>query len=258
MLAEKILTWLSKTGFPLEMEAASAFRAAGFDVRQSAVLPDTQSEKGREIDVLATDPDLIGIIKISFVVECKSSQNPWIVFASEDALANYNQLSAFGVLSTEARNVLSKKLFNSNSESKKLWSEYLNKPPNGGYGFRQAFGKESDPAYSAAIGTLKACHGLTKDKNYSIPYLAFSFPVIVIDSPLFECYRKENGDLELTEVSHSEFLFSAHIPENVGCCVKIIRKEYLSEFAVWAKKLSDTVRKNLEREESEILKRHLK
>ncbi len=54
----------------------------------------------------------------------------------------------------------------------------------GGYGFRQAMGKESDPAYTAAMGVLKACHGVAQvRKASSLPRLAFAFPVIVIDSP---------------------------------------------------------------------------
>ena len=88
MLDNKVLEWIKKTGFPLEMQAASAFRAAGFEVRQSYTYPDPQSDKGREIDVLAQDPDWIGVIEVSFVLECKASSKPWVVLTSEDALAN--------------------------------------------------------------------------------------------------------------------------------------------------------------------------
>ena len=56
-------------------------------------------------------------------------------------------------------------------------------------------------------------------------------PFIVIDSPLFECSRKQDGELELIEVSNSEFLFSAHIPDYIGCSVKVITKEHLPDFA---------------------------
>jgi len=101
VLTEKIIEWLKTTGFPLEMEAASAFRAAGFDVRQSATFPDPQSDKGREIDVLAQDPDIIGVIEISFVIECKSSSKPWVVFTSDDALSGYNKLLALGSLQNQ-------------------------------------------------------------------------------------------------------------------------------------------------------------
>lgn len=244
MLIEKVLEWLNSTGFPLEMEAASAFRTAGFDVRQSAVFPDSQSDKGREIDVLAQDPDLIGVIEISFVVECKSSSNPWVVFTSEDALSGYNRLLAFAMTSGAAKDALAKRI------GKGLWESYISRSERGGYGFRQALRKDSDPAYTAAIGALKACHGIAQDRvSSSIPRLAFAFPVIVVDSPLFECSRKSNGELELVEVSNSEFLFSAHIPEYVGCCMKVVTKEYLPTYAKWAKDLANAIRKELQEEE---------
>lgn len=245
MLTEKVLDWLNTTGFPLEMEAASAFRAEGFDVRQSIVFPDPQSDKGREIDVLAQDPNLIGIIEISFVIECKSSSNPWVVFTSEDALSGCNRLLAFGVTSNAAKDALAERV------GKNLWERYISRPEHGGYGFRQALRKESDPAYTAAIGALKACHGIAQDRvSSSIPRLAFAFPIIVVDSPVFECSRKQNGELALVEVSHSEFLFSAHIPDQIGCCVRVISKEYLPTFAKWAKGLATSIREELKDEEA--------
>lgn len=97
MESTKVLEWLQKTGFPLEMYAASTFRGAGFDVRQSATYADPDCAKGREIDVLAQDPDVLGLVEISFVVECKASLNPWVVLTSDDALSNYNRLFAFAI-----------------------------------------------------------------------------------------------------------------------------------------------------------------
>ena len=245
MLSEKIIEWLRTTGFPLEMEAASAFRSVGFDVRQSSTFPDPQSDKGREIDVLATDPDIRGVIEISFVVECKSSSKPWVVLTSDDALSGYNRLFAFGVTSEAARKVLAHRI-----TELPLLGRHIKRPEHGGYGFRQAFAKEPDPAYAAAMAALKACHGVAQDRAPpSIPRLAFAFPVIVIDSPLFECSRSHEGELKLTPVAHSEFLFSAHIPEHIGCCVKVVSRGHLLEFAAWAKELARTIREELKNEE---------
>lgn len=247
-LTEKILEWLRITGFPLEMEAASAFRTAGFDVRQSCTFPDPQSDKGREIDVLATDQNIFGVIEISFVVECKSSSKPWVVLTSEDALYGYNRLLAFGVTSGAALSVLADRI----AEFPHLGS-YIKRPEHGGYSFRQALGKESDPAYAAAMAALKACHGLAHDRiGSSVPRLAFAFPVIVVDSPLFECSRTLDGELILKQVTNSEFLFSAHIPEHIGCCIKVITRDYLSEFAKWAKGLARIIRAELVDEEEKI------
>jgi len=207
MLVKQITDWLNKTGFPLEMEAASAFRDAGFDVRQSATYADPQSDKGREIDVLAMDPDLIGIIDISFVVECKSSTKPWVVFTSDDALRNYNRLFAFGVTSDAAQKALSARTAKGLRSGLPKLGQFLERPSRGGYGFRQAMSGDSDAAYTASIGALKACLGVTLDSPSALPRLAFAFPVIVVNTPLFECVRKPDGQLELTSVESSEFLF---------------------------------------------------
>ena len=200
VLTQKVLKWLKKTGFPLEMETAAAFRAAGFEIRQSYSYPDPQSDKGREIDVLAIDPDFIGVIEISFVLECKSSKKPWVVLTSEDALANYNRLFAFAVTSEAARKSLVSRLPEFGA-----FKPYISRPSQGGYGFRQAFSENNDPAYTAAIGVIKACAGLARDRQEAkIPSLSFVFPVIVVDSPLFECSLKSDGGLELKEVEESK------------------------------------------------------
>lgn len=252
-LESRISGWLTKTGFPLEMETASFFRAAGFDVRQSFTYPDPQSDKSRELDVLAQDPDLIGIIEISFVIECKSSSNPWVVFTSEDAMSNYNSLFAFAVSSKAAKSAIISRLLNLGE----LEPYFKPQSTYGGYGFRQAFGKDSDPAYTAAIGAIKACQNIAQDRTgSSIPRIAFAFPVVVIDSPLYECSINNDGELQLTEVKQSEFLFSAYIPEHIGSCVKVVTRENLKVFARWAKSLANTLRKELEAEETKLFQNH--
>ena len=249
MATEKVLEWLQKTGFPLEMYAASVFRSAGFDVRQSFTYSDPESAKGREIDVLVQDPDWFGVIEISFVVECKASPNPWVVLTSEDALSNYNCLFAFAITSAAARQALIAKGFATFG----ALDPYIKRPSHGGYGFRQAFGKDNDPAYAAAIGALKACAGLARDRTSSnIPRLAFVFPIIVVDAPLFECALAEDGELRLTEVEQSEFLFSAYVPEHVGTCIKVVTKGQLPEFARWAKQLANRIREELKHEEERV------
>ena len=97
-ITEEVHTWLEGEGFPLEMRVAAAFRKAGFEVRQSDVYMDHESGKTREIDVIATDSDYLGVVVTHFVIECKSSKKPWILLSSDDALSNYKNLLAFGVL----------------------------------------------------------------------------------------------------------------------------------------------------------------
>ena len=111
-MIHKIKDWLEGQGFSLEMQAASAFRAAGFEVRQSSYYSDSETGKGREIDVVARDPDTLGVVDITFIVECKSTKKPWVILCSPDVLAGYNRLFAFGVLSEKAIRFMAENMTN--------------------------------------------------------------------------------------------------------------------------------------------------
>jgi hypothetical protein len=250
MSREQVLKWLNETGFPLEMAAASAFRQAGFEVQQSATYVDPQSEKGREIDVLASDPDLIGFIDLSVVVECKSSTKPWVVLTSNDALAAYQRLRTCAVMPERTYTALSR----GKIDDLKV-DQYLHGAGKCGYGFRQAFSKDVDPGYGAAMNVVSACKGITSVVPAAgWPTLAASIPIIVVDCPLFECQLRPDRELELVEVDSSEFLFSAHIPKQTSCIVRVIHRSKLEVTAKWAKSLVDALREDLKPEEDKFFK----
>jgi hypothetical protein len=95
----KVREWLEKQGFALEMQAASAFRAAGFDVKQSSYYTDAETQKPREIDVQAQLRSFSGLVDVKFVVECKSGSKPWVLLCSPDTLERYHRMFAFAALS---------------------------------------------------------------------------------------------------------------------------------------------------------------
>ena len=244
-MREKVLSWINKTGFPLEMEAAKAFRNAGFEVRQSATHLDPEEQKGREIDVLAQDPDWMGVVDIYFVVECKSSDKPWIVLVADDVLSNFSRVHSFAVTSEDAKSEMFS-IWRNNED----FNDLLNKPARCGYSFRQALGGKNDRAYSAAISALKACAGLTRERTASVlKRFAFALPVIVVDTPIFECTLNSDGEIDLVEVQESDFLFSAHMPDEVACCIKVIRKEKLQEYTLGAKEIADSLRRFMKESE---------
>lgn len=252
-MRNKVLDWISKSGFPLEMESAKAFRKAGFEVRQSATHLDFEERKGREIDVLASDPDWIGVVEINYVLECKSSDKPWVVLMADNTLDYYNRALAFSVLSSDAKEAVF-----ADWRADGVFKELLEKPSRCGYGLRQALGGQNDKAFSAAISVLKACVGLTNDRRDSnIPRYAFAFPVIAVDTPIFECSLLDNGELDLVEVQDSEFLFSAHLPHYTSSCIKVLKRDCLDEYALKSKKIADTIRGALsERESKAFESRH--
>lgn len=243
---------MKSTGFPLEMAAANAFRHAKFEVRQSSTYVDPETGKGREIDVVVTDQDWIGAVEIGFVLECKSSTRPWVVLRSEDAFANYHRFWAFAPMTKSAQDALVSKTPGLGSSSLASM-KYIERSSEGGYGLRQAL-DGADQAYAAAMGAVKACVHLVKEREaLSYKPAAIYFPVIVVDSPIFECTLQANGELALEEVSHSEFLFAAHIPERIGCWVRLIGKADLPRYAAWARELANTLRADLKDQEERIL-----
>lgn len=235
-LIASVQSWLDEQGFPLEMKTASAFRSAGFEVRQSSYYIDPESGKGREIDVLATDPDpyMIGATRIVFVIECKTSKKPWLLLQSPDTLIGYLRYAAFGVLSESAL-----KAFLQHQE----WIEnlpWLKKPPLAGYAFRQALG-DKDVAYSAVITVAKACKDIVGQED-GFPRFTLAFPVIVIDSPLISCSMLKNGKLRLKEVDSGEFLFLMAVPNHFGSCIRVVTESALPAFAKEAKQAATKFR----------------
>ena len=249
MLQKKVLEWLHSTGFPLEMAVANAFRREKFEVRQSIPYLDPETDKGREIDVLAIDPDYIGAIEINFVIECKSSAKPWIVLTSDDAYGRYNRFSAFAAMTTSARNALADK----GADLLGCWP-FIDRGDEGGYGFRQALSDGGDAAYTAAMGVMKACVDMVRSgENWSAKPMVFAFPVIVVDAPLFECRLRTDGNLELTEVAESEFLFRVHMPKPLGCSIRVLTKSRLPDFAARSRELASALRGDLKDDETRLL-----
>lgn len=218
----KVREWLETRGFTLEMQTASAFRTAGFHVRQSSVYVDSKTAKAREIDVLAIDPDNLGILEIRFIVECKSTKKPWVLLCSSDTLTGYNRISAFAAVSQKARDVFVRRL--PGFLDKFPW---LRKEGLVGYSLRLAL-SNADAAYTAAATLARACDTFVSggDGKYS-SVLRFGFPVIVIDGPLIRCSLEENGEVQLEEVDQGEFLFFLG---GFGTCIRVVTARNLATF----------------------------
>ena len=87
--------------------------------------------------------------------------------------------------------------------------DWLQKDGLVGYSARQAL-SDSDTAYAAAIAVAKACDFWvhTPESNYSPPY-SVAFPVIVVDSPIFQCTLGMDGSIEIAEVGQG------------NCCLRL-------------------------------------
>ena len=245
-LTEKVKNWLGDQGFSLEMKAASEFRKAGFFVRQSSHYLDPETCKSREIDVVASDWDLTSIIQIDFVVECKSSKKPWVLLTSQHTTENYNRLWAFGVLTEKALKVIAERSDEFIDRFSWMRKDQV------GYSFRQVFGNNQDVAFSAAINVAKACVNQVQPLDQHQTAFGIGFPIIVIDTELFQCSLQADGEVSLEEVLMGEFLFVAKIPKYFGSCIRVITLKHLPQFISEAKDVAQKLREAFNPEDEKL------
>ena len=102
-LESQIEKWIKEEGYPLEMRVKKKFSdKTDFDLRHSWYYQDPESDTSREIDIVCTATDAYGLSELNFVLECKGTSKPWVLFTSEDAVDGYNRLLAFSLLSKGA------------------------------------------------------------------------------------------------------------------------------------------------------------
>jgi hypothetical protein len=239
-------------GYPLEMRAAKAFRAGNFEVHQSEIYFDKEAEKSREIDLIAIAPNIIGLTRILFLVECKSSKKPWVIFSSNQATAGLNIFFSYAVMSKTTREALIEITGNDPDNSKEPFDfalfqrlKWLRKNKHIGYSFRQAF-SEADNAYTALVSAMRAaCHSNSDEDDRKVPYFRISFPVVVIDSPLVHCYLDENNEVRLEQIDSGEVIFTAPDQERATTCIRVVTADWLPQFVSEAAREVEQIRSEL-------------
>lgn len=236
-MIHKVRDWLENSGFALELRVASALREAEFEVRQSSYYLDPDSGKGREIDAVAVDSDVLGVFDIYLMVECKSSSKPWVLLTSPDTVGGYNRFMAYALMSASLRNAMIDQL--PGLSDRLPW--FLKDCPIA-YQVRQAH-SEADAAYSAAMSVAKASIAwLAPSESGRMPSFAAVFPVIVVDAPLLQASLAADGTIEIHEIEEGEWLFTARVPEYFGTCIRVVTSSRFPTFAREAKGAADALR----------------
>ncbi len=225
-VAHRIHEWLTKTGYPLEMQAASTLAQAGFSTRQATMFTDPSSMKSRDIDVHAFKSNLFGDISLSLVLECKRSDKPWVVLTSPETLRDFNRLFALG-LSTEG---LRGEFIQVGPKHQCL--THLIQEDRCGYAIKQAMSGDNDPAYTACSGVIAAARAtlISGTRFTSEPY-HLVLPVVVIDTPLFEAELDLSGQVRLTPVEQSKVLFGWDGEGPGPTCIHVVPIHSLLSFA---------------------------
>jgi hypothetical protein len=240
-LKNKVQAWIEGQGYPLEMKVASSLVESGFEVRQSFYYTDPESKEVREIDVVCNSTEIIDVADVYFVIECKSTSKPWILFTSENTFVNYNRYLAYCLYSEVGKNRFIDKTMSIPKLGDRL--TWFDKKGRNGYAITEAFTSNVDNTYKAAMSTLKASVSLkaSEDRGKRKP-LTFIFPVIVVDGCLFEGYLDSHGNLVVDEIERGFLHFPRQISEVTGTTICISTLDYLPQLIVEAKKMTAEIK----------------
>ena len=252
-IESKILTWLNKEGYPLEMETASIAKDAGFEVSQSDYYIDPEDSGAREIDLVVNNSNYGGGYTKSYnlFIECKSSKKskPWIVFSNENELLMHTNSIEDHVLKMQCYSSLITNdhgdgiLSNAFIEDK-LANMYpkLGVEPMIGHGITQAFSEGADIPFKAMMSATKAA--MSHIDRFGKPLLSIpcvvAVPVVVIDSPLYSVsYDPAKKEFNITNISRAEILWKHLVAGKSRNAVFIVEKSSLKDFFADCKKASD-------------------
>lgn len=227
-MIENLASWLEKQGFSLEMRAASKFRQAGFQVKQSAHYHDRGLGKDREIDVVANLTQVSGDALVHLAVECKSSDKPWVVLISPNALDGIDPWLSWGLMTHAGVDTFASGGVVSPDEL-----PWYTTSSECGYSLRKAF-TDRDDGFAASAAVCKAAQYLVlpmQADHRQLPTYAIAFPVIVVDAPIVECRLDSEGRIQLTEVRRSQYLFEDHAMFDAWVRIHIVHIDELQNFA---------------------------
>ncbi|WP_091015120.1 MULTISPECIES: hypothetical protein [Paenibacillus] len=226
----KLMEWLNRHGYSLEMKLGKRMNEADYFTRNSAYYIDQDTNRFREIDVVSQYKEITGLLNISFVFECKSSKSyPYVLFTSAETLNHRNKLFSFSYNSDSSRGILIEKL------DKLENIPWINKEGRVGYNFVQGFKDNQIDTYQAVTGVLKASKYILNSNN-SDAY-NFVFPIILVEGELFECYLDEHSEMKFEAIQRGFLLEDISIENSHSPCIMVMKFDYLNAFLEEADKL---------------------
>lgn len=220
--ADAVREWLGRTGYPLESEVAKAFRAEGLQVFQGLHYgaDNAEASGAREIDVLAVCEELVSRHPITrctviFVIECKTSSVPWVVFRSQ------SKAERWGAIGRRRMNAITQvNLLAALEWEQQPW--LLSLPANVGFRLgalatkQRASGTDAtrdwDQAYAAVKQVVSAVQGVLRSDPSHLPTIAV--PVIVLGTRLFAVSYDDDGHEEVMPSSWERILWEATVQAN--------------------------------------------
>ncbi|HXM70829.1 MAG TPA: hypothetical protein VN970_06825 [Thermoanaerobaculia bacterium] len=239
-VTEAVRKWLLKSGYPLELYVGRQFGKAGFQITHSTHYSDPLTGQMREVDLLASFQKT-GVNKttarsftvtVTFIVECKKSDKPWVVFLSarEDQQSPPDGAHSIFTwpMNATAKAELADRLAVSWNMRRTVYEGI-----NHGHSIVSAFGGVNiDRAHQAVQQVLSATSArLDQIGKAGEPYRAHVLlPVVVVDGRLFEAHLDDAHDLALHEVFQSVLVLKNQTSGLQEPRTLIVTKQAMPEF----------------------------
>lgn len=263
-LDQKVLEWLEKQGYPLEMAVAKAFQDAGMHVDQSVYYRDPETDTPREIDVVAgwEDGEFADYFMFScqFCIECKKSKYPWVVFSATSRVQS-NLFFRSWICSRIGKDVQAYLPAQAGSDHPFYkWGRQFGTGVT--TALRPGDQSNSDAPYKALMGATKAAFAFAEQSDSRkwegraqpsgrVLFGAMAQPVVVLDGKLLEARLDESGEIKVNEVDESIVLFRYPFSTDTanGVAVRIITIEKLDDFASRAADIENAITDSVEAQE---------
>lgn len=207
-IENKLLEWINKTGYPLEIYAESILSANGFKNENSYIYYDEKNQISRELDILAykdwnynpEKPNKCIYCTITLLIECKKSTKPFILLQSRsNSCAPYNIKEIIYSDDYMCLAILQKGF---------PCKIPITTKDKRGFKLIQGF-TDSDETIHKAMNTLiksfdYEAHRLnhnkedyTRENSYNI-----IIPILLIDAPFYCLQLDQNENISITELKH--------------------------------------------------------
>lgn len=250
---KRIKNWVLKNGYPFEMKVANLFQKNDFKITQSIYYKDVDTNKNREVDIIAYYNKIVNNVSFSFsfVIECKkSTDKPWLVFKN-DKLIN-PKLNRFKPFATNNASLLFDNIDLVNDRDFYKIFPNINKA---GYNVVIAFKESKDVAYSSSNSLLKACNYIKEKFNHSLlKQCNFYIPLIIIEGELYDAYLDSKEEIIFDLVDSSTIMNTKIFNEEDSTIINIASSKNLDSHIKDLKENMDLFFKKFEKEIKDISK----
>lgn len=240
-LIQKIEEDIAKSGLPLEIEISSILTKAGWKVRNQVNYTDKDTNKERQIDIVAHKSFFGKVHKYDrflnhLIIECKRDEFPWVFFTTPKPDDPHELIiSNFGCQKHYANPPIREEI-----NVLAAHSHYLKMSKEKSVVHYEPFKSQENKKNKIYVAkyqvakcllsefeNMKKYHKIALQHQILMKPIAFYFPIICFDGNLFKLYLNEEKNLELKVANYIQYEFY-HKKENF--LIDVVRKDFFEEY----------------------------